>query len=83
MDFLFTLKFLKIVAASIFIFILLDFLWLAIVASKLYSQSLGFLAMLDSKGRVKVGMGACLPCICRIHPHPNPPPQAGEGIKFP
>ena len=52
MDFLFTLKFLKIVAASIVIFVLLDFLWLAVVASKLYSQSVGFLAMLDSKGKV-------------------------------
>jgi uncharacterized membrane protein len=52
MDFLFTLKFLKIVAASIVIFILLDFLWLAVVASKLYSSSLGFLANLDSKGKV-------------------------------
>ncbi len=52
MDFLFTLKFLKIAAASIVIFILLDFLWLAVVASKLYSSSLGFLANLDSKGKV-------------------------------
>lgn len=52
MDFLFTLKFLKIAAASIVLFILLDFLWLAVVASKLYSSSLGFLAHLDSKGKV-------------------------------
>jgi len=52
MDFLLTVKFLKIAAASIVIFILLDFLWLAVVASKLYSSSLGFLANLDSTGKV-------------------------------
>ncbi len=52
MDFLFTLKFLKIAAASIVIFILLDLIWIAVIASKSYSSSLGFLANLDSKGKV-------------------------------
>jgi uncharacterized membrane protein len=52
MDFLFTLKFLKIAAASIVIFILLDIIWIALIASKFYSSSLGFLANLDSKGKV-------------------------------
>ena len=52
MDFLFTLKFLKIAAVSIVIFILLDLIWIAVIASKLYSSSLGFLANLDSKGKV-------------------------------
>lgn len=52
MGFLFTIKFLKIAASSVFIFVLLDFLWLAIVASKLYRQSLGYLAELDPDGKI-------------------------------
>ncbi len=52
MDFFFTTKFLKIAAVSLVIFVAFDFLWLAILASKLYRQSLGFLAELDSEGKI-------------------------------
>jgi uncharacterized membrane protein len=52
MAFIFTLKFLKIATVSLLIFVLLDFLWLAVVASKMYRQSLGYLAELDPDGKI-------------------------------
>jgi uncharacterized membrane protein len=52
MSFIFTLKFLKLATASMVIFVLLDFLWLAVVASKMYRQSLGYLAELDPDGKI-------------------------------
>ncbi len=52
MTFIFTLKFLKIATVSLLIFVLLDFLWLAVVASKMYRQSLGYLAELDPDGKI-------------------------------
>lgn len=52
MNFIFTDKFLKLASASVVIFVLLDFLWLAIIASKLYRQSLGYLAELDPAGKI-------------------------------
>jgi len=52
MAFMLTTKFLKIAAVSVVIFVLLDFLWLAVVASKLYRQSLGYLAELDPEGKI-------------------------------
>ncbi len=52
MTFLFTSKFLKAAAASVVIFILLDYLWLAVIASKWYRQSLGHLAELDAQGKI-------------------------------
>lgn len=44
MEFLFTLKFLKIALISAAIFIALDMLWIGFLASKMYSQQLGHLA---------------------------------------
>jgi uncharacterized membrane protein len=52
MDFLFSVKFLKIASLSAIIFILLDFLWLAIIASTHYRQALGYLAHLDAQGKI-------------------------------
>ena len=52
MSFIFTLKFLKIASPSVVIFVLLDFFWLAVIASKLYRQSLGYLAELDPDGKI-------------------------------
>ncbi|MDZ4844963.1 MAG: DUF2177 family protein [Chitinophagales bacterium] len=48
MEFLFTLKFLKIAAISAVLFILLDMLWIGFLASKMYSEQLGYLAELRS-----------------------------------
>ncbi len=52
MEFLFSAKFLKIAFTSAIVFILLDFLWLAVVASAWYRHALGFLAELDPEGKI-------------------------------
>lgn len=52
MEFLFTTKFIKIAFTSALVFVLLDFLWLAVVASAWYRQTLGFLAELDPQGKI-------------------------------
>lgn len=52
MEFLLSAKFLKVSLTSAVIFILLDFLWLAIIASAWYRQTLGFLAELDPQGKI-------------------------------
>ncbi|MFN8688572.1 MAG: DUF2177 family protein, partial [Cyclobacteriaceae bacterium] len=52
MDFLLTSKFLKAAAVSVVVFILLDYLWLAVIASKWYRQTLGHLAELDGEGKI-------------------------------
>jgi len=52
MEFLFSSKFMKIVATSAILFILLDFLWLAVIASAWYRHTLGYLADLDSQGKI-------------------------------
>jgi len=52
MEFLLSAKFLKVSVTSAIIFILLDFLWLAIIASAWYRQTLGFLAELDPQGKI-------------------------------
>ncbi|MCU0418443.1 MAG: DUF2177 family protein [Cyclobacteriaceae bacterium] len=52
MTFLLTSKFLKAAAISVVLFILLDYLWLAVIASKWYRQSLGHLAELDAHGKI-------------------------------
>jgi uncharacterized membrane protein len=52
MEFLFSAKFLKIASTSAILFILLDFLWLAVIASAWYRQTLGFLAHLDPQGKI-------------------------------
>jgi uncharacterized membrane protein len=52
MDFLFTARFLKIAFTSAIVFVLLDFLWLAAIASAWNSQALGYLAELDHQGKI-------------------------------
>jgi len=52
MEFLLTPKFIKIGLTSAIVFVLLDFLWLAIIASAWYRQTLGFLAELDPQGKI-------------------------------
>ena len=52
MTFLLTSKFLKAAAVSVVVFILLDYLWLAVIASKWYRQTLGHLAELDGDGKI-------------------------------
>lgn len=52
MEFLLSAKFLKVSFSSAIIFVLLDFLWLAIIASAWYRQTLGFLAELDPQGKI-------------------------------
>ncbi len=44
MEFLLTLKFGKILAIAITIFIFLDLLWLGLIAKNLYQEQLGFIA---------------------------------------
>lgn len=51
MEFLFSLKFLKIAVSSIVIVAFLDYLFLGIIASKFYSEQLGYLAELK-KGKI-------------------------------
>jgi uncharacterized membrane protein len=52
MEFIFTTKFIKISIISAIVFVLLDFLWLAVIASAWYRQALGYLAQLDTKGKI-------------------------------
>ncbi len=52
MEFLFSTKFLKIAFTSAIVFVLLDFLWLAVIASSWYRQTLGYLANLDPEGKI-------------------------------
>lgn len=52
MAFVLTSKFLKAAAVSVVLFILLDYLWLAVIASKWYRQTLGHLAELDADGKI-------------------------------
>ncbi len=52
MEFLLSAKFLKVSFSSAILFVLLDFLWLAIIASAWYRQTLGFLAELDPQGKI-------------------------------
>ncbi|MEY4930742.1 MAG: hypothetical protein RI909_1466 [Bacteroidota bacterium] len=52
MEFLLSAKFLKVSLTSAVLFILLDFLWLAAIASAWYRQTLGYLAELDPQGKI-------------------------------
>ncbi len=52
MEFLLSAKFLKVSLTSVILFILLDFLWLAVIASAWYRQTLGYLAELDPQGKI-------------------------------
>jgi uncharacterized membrane protein len=52
MEFLLSAKFLKVSLTSAILFILLDFLWLAVIASAWYRQTLGYLAELDPQGKI-------------------------------
>lgn len=46
MEFLFTWKMLKVAATSALIFVVLDILWIALLASSLYAEQLGYLGKL-------------------------------------
>jgi len=48
MEYLLSAKFLKVVLAAAVIFILLDMLWIGILASKFYTNHLGYLAELNN-----------------------------------
>jgi uncharacterized membrane protein len=52
MSFILTTKFLKIVLICAAVFVLLDFLWLGIIAAPWYRKSLGYLADLDEHGKI-------------------------------
>lgn len=52
MEFIFSTKFIKIALTSAILFILLDFLWLAVIASSWYRQALGYLAEVDPQGKI-------------------------------
>lgn len=52
MEFLFSLKFLKIAGASIVIVAILDYLFLGNIASKFYTEQLGYLADMK-KGKIQ------------------------------
>ncbi|MFM7856790.1 MAG: DUF2177 family protein [Flammeovirgaceae bacterium] len=52
MSFILTTKFLKILLISAALFVLLDFLWLGVVAAHWYRKSLGYLADLDQQGKI-------------------------------
>lgn len=52
MDYFFTLRFLKIAGLSAVVFVLLDYIWLARLASPWYRQALGYLANLDADGKI-------------------------------
>jgi len=51
MEFLWTYKFLKIAAISAVLFVMLDLLWIAVIAAKIYAQELGYLSQID-QGKV-------------------------------
>lgn len=51
MEFLWTFKFLKVAALSALIFVLLDLLWIAVIAAKMYADELGYLSQID-QGKV-------------------------------
>lgn len=52
MDFIVTARFWKAAGISVVLFILLDYLWLAVLASKWYRAALGHLASLDPEGKI-------------------------------
>lgn len=52
MNFIFTIKFIKIALVSAVLFVLLDFLWLGVVASPWYRKALGYLSNLDADGKI-------------------------------
>jgi uncharacterized membrane protein len=60
MDFLFSFKFLKIALLSAVLFILLDFLWLAVIASPWYRNALGYLSQLSAEGKITFNIPAGL-----------------------
>jgi uncharacterized membrane protein len=60
MDFLFSIKLLKIAVISAVIFIVLDFLWLAVIASPWYKNALGYLAQLSPEGKITFNIPAGL-----------------------
>lgn len=67
MEFLFTLKFLKIALVSAALFIALDLLWIGFLASKMYSEQLGYLAELQNgKVAFKLPVGLLVQAIISL-----------------
>ncbi len=67
MEFIASLKFLKVAAAAAFIFIALDLLWIGVVASKIYTTHLGYLAELkDGKITFKLPVGLLVQLIISL-----------------
>lgn len=67
MEFLFTFKFLKIAVIAAVIFIVLDLLWIGVIASKIYAQHLGFLAeMKDGKVVFKIPVGLMVQVVIAV-----------------
>jgi uncharacterized membrane protein len=60
MEYFFSLRFLKIAGISAVVFVLLDYLWLAVVASPIYRNALGYLAHLNPEGRITFNIPAGL-----------------------
>jgi uncharacterized membrane protein len=60
MEYFFSLRFLKIAGLSAIAFVLLDYLWLAVVASPMYRNALGYLATLDGDGKITFNIPAGL-----------------------
>ena len=51
MEIIWTLKFFKVAVISALIFVLLDLLWIAVIAAKMYANELGYLAEIN-QGKV-------------------------------
>jgi uncharacterized membrane protein len=60
MEYFISIRFLKIAGISAVVFIVLDYLWLAVVASSMYRQALGYLANLDPDGKITFNIPAGL-----------------------
>lgn len=60
MEYFISIRFLKIAGISAVVFIVLDYLWLAVVASSIYRQALGYLANLDPDGKITFNIPAGL-----------------------
>ena len=67
MEFIFTFKFLKIALIAAIIFIALDILWIGFIASKMYSEQLGYLAELkDGKVVFKLPVGLAVQAVISL-----------------
>jgi uncharacterized membrane protein len=60
MEHFFGIRFLKTAGVSALVFVLLDYLWLAVIASPMYRSALGYLANLDPQGKITFNIPAGL-----------------------